>query len=209
MTYSTVTTFEKPLVPMMYDALVRVMYLPVGGEAELRQSAVERLALEPGARVLELGCGTGSFTRLLLAAGARVTALDGSSRMIERAERKAPGAKYECQDLRSLRLDGAERYDLVLFGFVLHEFEVEERRVLFEQARRVLAPNGRVAIVDHAVPEKGSFAQAYRRFLLSLEPPTVRSVIERGYDAELHAAGLCVSERAVLARGAAMFVVAS
>jgi ubiquinone/menaquinone biosynthesis C-methylase UbiE len=209
MSYSTVATFEKPLVPMMYDALVRVMYLPAGGEAELRQSAVDRLALEPGARVLELGCGTGSFTRLLLAAGARVTALDGSSRMLERAERRAPGAKYERQDLRLLRLDGAERYDLVLFGFVLHEFEAEERRVLFEQARNVLAPNGRVAIVDHAVPEKGSFAQAYRRFLLSLEPPTVRSVIERGYDAELHAAGLRVCERAALARGAAMFVVAS
>lgn len=209
MTHSTVATFEKPLVPMMYDALVRVMYLPVGGEVELRKSAVERLALERGARVLELGCGTGSFTRLLLACGALVTALDGSSRMLERAERRAPGAKYERQDLRALRLDGTHRHDLVLFGFVLHEFETEERRVLFEQARNVLAPNGRVAIVDHAVPEKGSFAQAYRCFLLSLEPPTVRSVIERGYDAELHAAGLRVSERAALARGAAMFVVAS
>lgn len=208
MTYSTVATFEKPLIPMMYDALVRVMYLPVGGEAGLREGAVARLALEPGARVLELGCGTGSFTRLLLAAGARVTALDGSARMLERAECRAPGAKYERQDLRTLRLDEAARYDVVLFGFVLHEFEAEERRVLFEQARGVLAPEGRVAIVDHAVPERGSFAQAYRRFLLSLEPPTVRSVIERGYDAELAAAGLSVTERASLARGAAMFVVA-
>jgi ubiquinone/menaquinone biosynthesis C-methylase UbiE len=208
MAYSTVTTFEKPLVPMMYDALVRVMYWPMGGEAGLREGAVARLGLEPGARVLELGCGTGSFTRLLLAAGARVTALDGSARMIERAERRAPSAKYERQDLRALRLDEAERYDLVLFGFVLHEFEAAERRALFEQARGVLAPEGRVAIVDHAVPEGGSFAQAYRRFLLSLEPPTVRSAIERGYDTELSAAGLRVTERASLARGAAMFVVA-
>lgn len=206
MTYSTVTTFEKPLVPMMYDALVRVMYVPMGGEAGLRASAVARLCVTPGARVLELGCGTGSFTRLFLAASANVTAVDGSARMIERAERKAPGAKYVRQDLRGLELDGSERYDLVFFGFVLHEFEAEERRVLFEQARGVLAPNGRVAIVDHAVPERGSFAQAYRRFLLSLEPPTVRSVIERGYDAELEAAGLRVSQRATLARGAAMFV---
>ncbi|MBI1915267.1 MAG: class I SAM-dependent methyltransferase [Planctomycetes bacterium] len=42
-------------------------------------------------RVLELGCGTGGITRLLLERGVAVTAVDGSERMLARARRRAPG----------------------------------------------------------------------------------------------------------------------
>jgi len=41
--------------------------------------------LGPGARVLEIGCGTGQLTRSLLARGLRVTALEPGERLIARA----------------------------------------------------------------------------------------------------------------------------
>jgi SAM-dependent methyltransferase len=47
--------------------------------------ACEVGALGPGARVLEIGCGTGQLTRSLLARGLRVTAIEPGERLIARA----------------------------------------------------------------------------------------------------------------------------
>jgi ubiquinone/menaquinone biosynthesis C-methylase UbiE len=205
---STLTTFSKPFVPFLYDVLVRSIYWPVGGEPALREDAVSHLGLSGGERILELGCGTGSFTRLLVAQGARVASIDGSSRMIARARLRAPGAAYQVQDLRTLQLDTRERFDFVLMAFVLHELEPKTRLELFERAALALAPNGKLAVVDHAVPAKGGYARVWRRFLLSLEPPTVRAAIESGYRDELERAGLRCTEPMPLARGTAQMVLA-
>jgi SAM-dependent methyltransferase len=53
--------------------------------------------IEPvrGGLVLELGCGSGSLTRHLLAAGHRVLATDASPDMVERARAVLPGADVE------------------------------------------------------------------------------------------------------------------
>lgn len=52
----------------------------------LVRPAMERLlAVEPGDRVLDIACGNGNFSRFLAGLGARVTAIDGSAGMIERA----------------------------------------------------------------------------------------------------------------------------
>jgi SAM-dependent methyltransferase len=47
--------------------------------------------LAPGARVLEVGCGTGQLTRSLLARGLRVTAVEPGDRVIERARDQLDG----------------------------------------------------------------------------------------------------------------------
>jgi SAM-dependent methyltransferase len=47
--------------------------------------ACEVAGIEPGARVLEVGCGTGQLTRSLLARGLRVTAVEPGRRLIARA----------------------------------------------------------------------------------------------------------------------------
>lgn len=206
---STLSTFEMPFAPVLYDALVRSIYLPVGGERSLRDDVVARLDLAGGESVLELGCGTGSFTRLLVARGAAVTAIDGSDRMLARARRRAPGASFAVRDLRALELDDGSRYDVVLMAFVLHELDPATRHALFVRAASALAPHGRLAVVDHAVPAEGGYARMWRRFLLGLEPPTVRAVIERGYREELEAAGLACSKPIALARGTAQLVFAA
>lgn len=110
-------------------------------------------------------------------------------------------------DLQALTFDEGARYDVVLMAFVLHELEPVVRHDVFVRAKSVLTPGGRIAIVDHAVPESGWFVRVWRRMLLRLEPPTVRAVIERGYVEELLAAGLS-AERTALARGTAQLVLA-
>ena len=52
----------------------------------------EVAGLAPGARVLEIGCGTGQLTRSLLARGLRVTAVEPGERLIARARKQLDGA---------------------------------------------------------------------------------------------------------------------
>ena len=56
--------------------------------------------LEPGMRVLELGCGTGYFTRELARSGADVIAVDVSPELLEiaKANCSAPNVRYEIQN---------------------------------------------------------------------------------------------------------------
>lgn len=204
----TVPSFERAGAPFAYDLLVRAVYLPVGGEPALRRDAIGRLGPLIDARVLELGCGTGSFTRLLANAGARVTSVDGSGRMIARAQRKTAGVLFEQRDLRTFRAPAGNEFDVVFLAFVLHELPKETRVCLLGEATKALAPGGRVVVVDHAVPEAGGFARGWRRFLLALEPPSVRDVIVDGYEHELGDAGLRVIDRAPLARGTAQVLIA-
>src|SRR5881409_668218 len=53
---------------------------------------VGRGRIAPGARVLELGCGTGEFTRRVAPSGARVVALDLSGDLLAKARAKLDGA---------------------------------------------------------------------------------------------------------------------
>ena len=60
--------------------------------------------LEPGMRVLELGCGTGYFTRELAHSGADVIAIDVSPELLEiaKANCSTPNVRYEIQDASAL-----------------------------------------------------------------------------------------------------------
>src|SRR3989442_13901554 len=51
---------------------------------------IEHGLIRPGARVLELGCGTGEFTRRVAAAGADLVAIDLSRELLVRAQARVP-----------------------------------------------------------------------------------------------------------------------
>jgi 2-polyprenyl-3-methyl-5-hydroxy-6-metoxy-1,4-benzoquinol methylase len=57
---------------------------------ELRDAVAESGVQLPGAKVLEIGCGTGALTEKMIARGARVTAVDQNPEMIERARISHP-----------------------------------------------------------------------------------------------------------------------
>lgn len=203
---SNVAAYEKRFVPLAYDFLVASIFTPFGGVKRLRKAALDLIGVRAGMRVLEPGCGTGGVTKLLLARGADVTAMDGSEQMLMRARRRAPGARFERQQLETLAAAGG--FDLVLFSFVLHELPRELRAQALAAAMRTLGPEGRIAVLDHAVPGSGRFAKAWRGFLMKLEPPGVAECIERGYEAELEAVGMRVTARHALAGGTAALLIA-
>ena len=64
--------------PARYDAGMR--WLTLGRVGRLHAALAEAAAATPGARVLEIGCGTGAVTARLVERGAQVTALDEGNR---------------------------------------------------------------------------------------------------------------------------------
>lgn len=117
-----------------------------GGLEELR-AALARHAPPPGARVLELGCGSGVFTRALLAAlpGATITAVDRDQALLA-AARASLAAEIGTGHLTLARADAAalpfppRSFDLVACRCLL--MHQAEPLVTAAEMYRVLAVGG-------------------------------------------------------------------
>ena len=79
--------------PEKYD---RWFETPIGALVKEYENALFLDLLQPsrGESILDVGCGTGVFTRNILAAGPRVTGLDISIPMLQRAQRKTEGFPF-------------------------------------------------------------------------------------------------------------------
>lgn len=100
------------------------------------------LHLEPGARVLDLGCGAGvPADRQLVDAGFDVTGVDISEVQIERARHLVPGATFVCEDMVAFAA-GVDSFDAVVSFYALIHVPLEDQRPLFGRIRRWLRPGG-------------------------------------------------------------------
>jgi SAM-dependent methyltransferase len=113
------------------------------------------LDVEPGTRVLDVGCGVGRWSRLLAAKGAQVTGVDLSPTMIAQAQRRAvaEGVAARCsfrvQDLSQLKIEG--QFDLVLGVTVLqHILDPQLLRAAVRGMAARLAPGGRMILLEAA-----------------------------------------------------------
>ena len=102
--------------------------------------------LEPGMRVLELGCGTGYFTRELARLGADVIAVDVSPELLEiaKANCSMPNVRYEIQDASALSYSSA-MFDSVVGSSVLHHLEIKEA---LQEIYRVLKAGGAIYFTE-------------------------------------------------------------
>ena len=108
---------------------------------------VERLELEPGARVLDIACGHGRHSLELARRGFAVTGVDLSPRSIdlarETAEREGIDATFEVRDGRELGFDGEFDAAINLFTSALGYFETDaENQRFVDAAARALRTGG-------------------------------------------------------------------
>lgn len=101
---------------------------------------------------LEVGCGTGAFSRLLAEKSGRVLALDLSPNMVTAArERSArfPNIDFRVADVLALELP-AERFDCVASIATLHHLPVGE---VLPKLKRALKPGGVLLVLDLFEPD--------------------------------------------------------
>lgn len=143
------------IVPVVYERWWRPgfgrLLKGLGGPsmADEHRLARELLALEAGARVLDVACGPGNFTRDFAAAvgpDGLAVGIDASPTMLARAVRDTPRgeAAYVRGDAVRLPFEDAS-FDAVCCFAALHMFEEPERAL--DHMRRVLAPGGRIALL--------------------------------------------------------------
>jgi SAM-dependent methyltransferase len=97
------------------------------------EEAIRRVKIGPGARVLEVGCGTGVFLRAAADHGAEVYGLDASEALLELARARVPEADLRLGDLESLPYD-ENAFDVVA-GFNSFFFAVDMVGALREAGR--------------------------------------------------------------------------
>jgi SAM-dependent methyltransferase len=137
-------TFDS--VPELYEA-ARPTY-----PDELFDDLIALTQLEPGARLLEVGCGTGQATRPLLERGFSVVCVELGEQLAQRARSSLAGFPVEIYVASFDDWEGeAESFDLVFAATVWHWLDPVTR---YRNAHRLLRPGGHVAFWGalHAFP---------------------------------------------------------
>ena len=110
----------------------------------------------PAQSILELGIGTGETAKRVLAEhpGARLTAVDSSEEMLERARSVVPQADLRLARLEDELPDGP--FDLVVSALAVHHLDGPGKQDLFRRIAEVLEPGGAFVLADVIVPEDES-----------------------------------------------------
>jgi ubiquinone/menaquinone biosynthesis C-methylase UbiE len=141
-----------------YDLIMTVMTF--GREANLRRRTVELARLEPGHKVLEIGCGTGSLTiaaKRRVGASGEVVGMDIAPEMVAAATRKearrGAGVTFRVGSIADIPFPD-DRFDVLMFSFMIFHMPDEVRLKGLAESHRVLKPGGHVFVLDAALPEK-------------------------------------------------------
>jgi demethylmenaquinone methyltransferase/2-methoxy-6-polyprenyl-1,4-benzoquinol methylase len=146
-----------------YDLVTRV--LSFGRDARWKDRLAALVAPAPGARVLDLACGTGDLAYRFAARGARVCGLDITPRMLELARAKQTAGRrcnWTTGDMGALPFPDAA-FDVVTTGYGLRN--VPDLDVAIAEIARVLRPGGRFAALDFNRPEPTVVRVVYLAYL--------------------------------------------
>lgn len=148
-----------------YEQLHRRWLHYAGGEAQAALEAAVRVALNPGAKLLDAGCGTGQFARRLLADGVapgQIVLADPSQAMLaccsDLPVRKSSGR------LEDLPFENAE-FDIVTCAWALET--VSRPYEALKELCRVLKPGGMLCLTFCADRSSGSLLHSMMRQALT------------------------------------------
>jgi ubiquinone/menaquinone biosynthesis C-methylase UbiE len=136
---------------------------------------IEKLAIKPNDTVMDFGCGPGFYTTELAKRAKKVTAVDLSPQMLQKAKNKA--AKAGAKNIQFLQSNGTNiqvedsSINIIFLVTVFHE--ISDTQTVLKEFHRILKPDGKLAIVE--VIKKGVFPSAPLQ-----NPEALKSEIETG-----------------------------
>jgi SAM-dependent methyltransferase len=140
----------------LYDSFIADYYdeSPVVAERVQDIAFYRDTARQYGDPILELGCGTGRITMALAEDGRRITGLDLSERMLERAIQKRAAMRREARERVHLmqgdmtKFDLGEKFRLIIIPFrpFQHLLEVRQQVDCLGCVRKHLAPKGHLVL---------------------------------------------------------------
>ena len=131
------------------------------------EEALRRVALEPGQRVLDIGCGVGSFLQLVAERGAQPFGLDASEALIEFARRRLPTAEFRVGEMEALPYDD-DMFDLVT-GFNSFFFADDFVAAVREAGR--VAKHGAPVVIQVWGPHERNDLEAMKEIARPFFPP--------------------------------------
>jgi phosphatidylethanolamine/phosphatidyl-N-methylethanolamine N-methyltransferase len=147
----SVTAVENDFVERVYEKLSKVYDLIFGPALHPgRLVAIERMGIEPGDRILEVGVGTGINTPLY-PHNCHVTGVDLSSSMLEKARERV--AREGLRNVRLLEMDAQnltfadDSFDIVYAPYLISV--VPDPVQVAREMRRVCRPGGKIIILNH------------------------------------------------------------
>lgn len=141
----------------LYDLLIQL--ITFGKYNQLQQSVVTLLDIQPGEKLLDVGCGTGKLVIIAkqTAGRAEIYGRDASPEMIARAHQNAAKAGVEV-DLKAGLIEAIDfpdnSLDVVVSSFVVHHLPDDLKVRAFAEIYRVLKPGGRHLVVEFEPPRK-------------------------------------------------------
>jgi len=147
----SVTVVENDFVEGVYDKLAKVYDLIFGPTLHPgRLQAIQRMNIQAGERVLEVGVGTG-INLSLYPKHSQVSGIDFSSSMLEKARERA--ARKGLRNMRLLQMDAADlkfaddSFDIVYAPYLISV--VPDPVKVAREMRRVCRPGGRIIFLNH------------------------------------------------------------
>src|SRR5262245_21240003 len=137
----------------LYDPFVKLF----GGD-RARKALLDQAAIQPGHRVLDIGCGTGALVTLIkrLHSDVDVVGLDPDPKALARARRKAERMAVPIQFDQGFSDElpyPDASFDRVFSSFMLHHLQAGEKEKTLREVRRVLKPGGSLHLLDFGGPE--------------------------------------------------------
>ena len=138
---------------------------PFAGYRDVLGGIFETVLQKPNASVLDIGFGTGTLAAKLYEHGCTIYGQDFSSRMIEIASQKMPGAHLYQGDFANGLAEPLlhQRYDFIVSTYALHHLTDEQKVAFLHALRSLLKKDGTILIGDIAFATRDEWELCRRR----------------------------------------------